>query len=604
MPTKDKYKKIVPIKYTSRDYESIRRDLMEHAKRYYPDTYQDFNEASFGSLMLDTVAYVGDIMSFYIDYQANESFLDTAIEYSNIVRLGKQLGYKLPDSPSSYGKATFYILIPASSTGAGPDTNYIPILRRGSKLKTSGGLPFTLNEDIDFSLSEYEVVVGAVDEDTGVPTSYAIKAYGEVVSGKFVEETFTIGAFERFRRLDLSNANISEITEVSDSEGNVYVEVDNLSQNTVYKEFVNRDTATKDLTQSLLKPVIIPRRFVTDRVGSVKSIVFGHGTDPKLESEPIPDPSNVVMKFHGKNYITDTSFDPTKLIETDKFGIAPANTVISVVYRTNSTAFANVPANRLNIVETPILDYPKPAYEQSTSVRTTIRSSLEITNESPIVGATDIPTTSELKIRIQDHLAAQNRAVTKQDYVSAVYNMPAKFGSIKRCNVIRDPDSLRRNINLYIISMNARGQLTASNSVIKKNLKIWLNSLKMINDTIDILDARIMNLGINFEIIAEPSTNKYDILRLATLKLANRYSEYFEIGRPIYKTDILNELNSVPGLLDVVSVDIVGKSGTRYADTVVDLEAYTSADGRYIDPPENTIFEIKFPEEDVKGAVQ
>ena len=126
--------KLVPINYTSRNFGSIKSDLVDYARRYYPDTYQDFSEASFGSLMLDTVAYVGDILSYYLDYQANESFLETSIETKNIFNLAKQNGYKQKGAPSSTGIVTFYISIPASSDGIGADLNYAPVLKRGASV--------------------------------------------------------------------------------------------------------------------------------------------------------------------------------------------------------------------------------------------------------------------------------------------------------------------------------------------------------------------------------------------------------------------------------------------------------------------------------------
>ena len=122
----------VSIKYTSREFESIKQDLVDYIKRYYPDSFRDFNEASFGALMIDTVAYIGDILSFYIDYQANETFLETAAEYENILKLGKQLGFKFRGAASSVGNAAFYALVPATTTGIGPDQAYMPVLKKGS----------------------------------------------------------------------------------------------------------------------------------------------------------------------------------------------------------------------------------------------------------------------------------------------------------------------------------------------------------------------------------------------------------------------------------------------------------------------------------------
>ena len=179
----DDQKKLLPINYTNRDYQSIRKDLLEIAERFYPDTFQDFSDASFGSLMIDTVAYVGDQLSFYLDYNINEAFLDTAYQYNNVLRHGRIMGYKYTGRPSTYGQAALFILIPASSTGIGPDTSYIPVLKRGSRFTSQNGLNFVLTENIDFSKPEHKVVVARVDETTGAPTYFAIKAYGKVVSG-------------------------------------------------------------------------------------------------------------------------------------------------------------------------------------------------------------------------------------------------------------------------------------------------------------------------------------------------------------------------------------------------------------------------------------
>ena len=155
----DKNKK-VPIRYTSRDFNSIKEDLVSYAKRYYPDTYKDFNKASFGSLMFDTVAYTGDILSFYLDYQVNESFLDTANEFNNVVKLTRQMGYKYKGRPSTFGYVCFYILVPANTTGLGPDTTYVPILKRRTMVAAQNGETYILTEDVDFRHASNEIVVG------------------------------------------------------------------------------------------------------------------------------------------------------------------------------------------------------------------------------------------------------------------------------------------------------------------------------------------------------------------------------------------------------------------------------------------------------------
>ena len=230
------------IKYTSRDFNTIKEDLVDYAKRYYPNTFQDFSEAGFGSLMLDTVSYVGDILSFYLDYSVNETFIDTAIEYDNVLKLGRQMGFKFKGTPISQGQASFYIVVPANAAGNAPDSSYIPTLKKGSSFSSANGVTFTLNEDIAFADPSNEIVVATANTTTGVPTGYAIKASGQVISGELLRETVTVGEYKKFRRIELDGDNVSEIVSITDAEGNDYYEVDYLSQDVIYKSVLNRDT--------------------------------------------------------------------------------------------------------------------------------------------------------------------------------------------------------------------------------------------------------------------------------------------------------------------------------------------------------------------------
>ena len=344
------------IKYTSRDFDSIKRDLLEHAKRYYSDTFKDFNEASFGALMIDTVAYVGDILSFYVDYQVNESYLDSAIEFDNIIRLSRQLGYKYKANPSSYGTVAIYALIPAAATGLGPDTPYLPILKKGTELASKSGNSFLLDEDVRFDDPSNEIVAARTDEDTGLPTFYAVRTYGRVVSGIFGIEKKTLGGFERFKKVEIGNPNVTEIVSVVDSEGNEYFEVDHLSQNTVYKEVVNKGE-NKDTVPSLLRPMIVPRRFVVERRQDKVFLQFGYGSTAEIKNPSVAEPRNVVLQLNGRDYITDRSFDPYKLLQTDKFGIAPANTTLTVVYRSNTAQNVNAAVGSVNKVVNALVEF-------------------------------------------------------------------------------------------------------------------------------------------------------------------------------------------------------------------------------------------------------
>ena len=429
-----RHAKQTPVKYTSREYASIRTDLIEHAKRYYPDTFQDFSEASFGSLMLDTVAYVGDMLSFYVDYQANESFLDTALEYNNIIKLGRQVGYKFQQAAASSGIVAFFIVAPANSDGAGVDDKYLPVLKKGSIVAGKHGNQYTLVEDISFANPKNEIVVGEVNQATGVPTSYAIKAYGTVISGLVAQQTLAIGEFERFLRIGLASSHITEVVRVFDAAGHEYYEVDYLSQDVIYREVTNT-APTGTEVPSLIKPFVVPRRFLTFQERGKTFLQFGYGSEDELDNaERALDSSNITLDLHGKNYVTDQSFDPAKLISTDKLGVGPSNTVLTIVYRVNTNRTTNASAGSITEVSRPTIVFPTKQAINAIQTRKII-ASLEAFNEDPIIGSAALPSTTELKERIRGSFASQNRAVTKQDYITMVYQMPSQFGSIKRCTI-------------------------------------------------------------------------------------------------------------------------------------------------------------------------
>lgn len=595
-------KKTLPIKYTSRDFNSIKEELVEYAKRYYPKTFQDFNEASFGALMLDTVAYVGDVLSFYLDYQVNESFIDTASEYDNVLRLGKQFGFKFNQAQVSYGYVSLYVLVPAVETGLAPDERYMPILRKGSRFTSSEGHTFTLNENVNFSDSKNEIVVARVDSDTGAQTYYAVKARGQVISGELEQEIVEIGEFEKFLKVDLGSSNITEIVSVHDSEGNEYYEVDYLSQNIIYRTITNRGE-DKELVPSVMKALAVARRFTVEQERNRTFLQFGHGSDSEVFNDLVVDPSELLLKVHGKDYTTDKSFDPTNLVANDKFGIAPSNTSLRIVYRVNTTENSNASVDSVNTVSSPIFDFDERASLDGTEIRTVI-DSLEVTNEDRILGDVGLPTIMELKERIKGTFSSQNRAVTKQDYISIIYNMSSEFGSVKKCNVVQDKDSFKRNINIFVVSEDTDGRLITPPIALQENLKTWLNRYRMLNDTIDIIPAKIINFGIDFKIISDINSNKYDVLLNATRELQNSFSRKFDIGESLVITDIAKILNGVRGVVDTIDVEIIPLAGNDYSDVSYDIEKRISADGRFLNVPEDHILELKFASKDIKGSVK
>ncbi len=605
-------KRIIPINYTNREFNSIKEELLDYTKRYYPDTFQDFSEGSFGSLMLDTVAYVGDVLSFYLDYQANESFLETANEYNNILKLGRQMGYRKSGVPVSSGPVALYVIIPADQTAGGvanePDYRYAPVLRRGTKFSTNSGVVFTLAEDVNFNSVNSQAVPAAVDS-FGSPITYAIKAYGQVISGELTSQTISVGEYQRFPRFQLDGSNIVEVVSIVDSDGNDYFEVGSLSQDTVYipvrNNSVNLTTQVAN-TETLfsLKPMAVPRRFITESTQEGYFIQFGAGSSADLTQETFSDPSKVAINLHGRDYISDLSFDPTRLTNGDKLGVAPSNTNLTVVYRINGPRNVNITAKSLASVSDQVFDFNEINTLDSSKIQDVI-SSLEFENEQPIVGSTREDSSQEIKYKAYGSYSSQNRAVTEQDYISLTYNMPAKFGAVKRTAIVKDLNSFKRNLNLYVVSEDELGKLSPTSTAIKNNLKVWLANYKMVNDTIDILDAKIVNFGLNFSIIADNNFNAYEVLSTAIIQLKDYFgAAKMNIGEPIRYGDILRVLKNVDGLLDVVSLNIVRKVGSSYSTAIFNIDQMTTSDGRIVVAPSDVIFELKFPDSDIVGTIK
>jgi hypothetical protein len=595
-------KKKVPIRYTSRDFDSIKKDLVDYAKRYYPDTYRDFSEASFGSLMMDTVAYVGDMLSFYLDYEANEGFLETATEYTNVIKQGEQLGYKFRGATSAHGEVEFYIKAPANSTGLGPDNDYLPILLKGTSVSSADGSTFLLTEDLDFADPANVVIVAEQNSSTGLPTYYAIRAKGTVISGELGTERIKVGDFERFKKVRMTAQNVAEVLSVFDSEGHQYYEVEYLSQDVVYRSIPNRGDSSTNAPAAILKPFTVPRRFMMDRTSFTTFLQFGYGSDSETNISSVADPSEVVLKQFGKSYTSDQSFDPSRLLDTDKFGIAPSNTTLTVSFRKNTVGNTNAAANTINSIVNLKMQF-KDTSSLNNKKKNAVRSSIECDNEDPIVGNVVNPSLEELKVMIGDNFAAQNRAVTQQDYVALSYAMPSQYGGIRRCSIYRDSDSFRRNLNLYVISEDNNGYLVSTNNTIKQNLKTWLGGNKIINDTVDILDAKVINIQIEYVATAEPGTNKFEILQVANTRLKDKYKMKMDIGESFSFDEVYRVLNQTPGIMDVRDVRLKNVFGKGYSSIGYNIRQNTTPDGRLLTVPKNVIIEVKYLDTDIIGTL-
>ena len=408
----------------------------------------------------------------------------------------------------------------------------------------------------------------------------------------------SIGDFVKFRKVKIGPSAIAEVKSVIDSEGHEYYKVDNLSQEVIYINTTN-PTAQSDGIPEIIKPKVVKRRFVCTQDENGTYLQFGYGSDSEITNENIIDPSQAALKMQGKNYITDTAFDPSRLLNLDTLGVGPENTTLRIIYDMNEQDSINIAAGTLNTVSIPIMDFP-PLSDQSSAL--SVRASLEVANDTPIVGNTSIPSSEELRYRTYASKAAQMRSVTKNDYEAYIYMMPSNFGSVKRASIINDPSSTNRRLSAYVISEDQNGRLVQSNSTLKENIKQWLNKNKMLNDNIDIYDAKVVNLGFDYHIIVDPTKDKVEVLNAVQRKLQSELRDKMYIGEPFYLTKIYNIINKVEGVVDTTSVKPKIKIGTNYSSAPVGIDDMKSNDGTYLKAPRNVIFEIKFFETDVRGS--
>jgi hypothetical protein len=584
------------IRYTDKNFNSIKSYISEYARRYYPDTVADFTEASFNALVFDVMALIGDNLSFYLDYQANEGYLDTAIEFNNILKRGKELGYKPQFGYSAYGFVSLYVSVPAASTGLGPDDRYVPTLRKGSLFSSADGKNFILLEDVFFADSP-EIRVGAVST-LGTPVSYILKKVGKVVSGdiKYIEKEIT--TYEDFLKVEISDSNVCEIISVYDSKGYQYYEVPNLAQNIVLQEVM----VEGEDTNVILKPIVTSRRFSVDFNKTLTTLQFGSGSD-SLGTDYVNNPQDTIMDFWGRNYISDINLDPYKLVNNDKFGIAPYNTTLKITYRSNSVDNVNVGVGLLTSISQVSWGFQDTLSLNQGTINN-VTESLTLRNEDIISGSLVTDTVAELKNRIFYIASAQKRAVSIQDYKALAYLMPSRFGGIKRCNIVTNSGTdLKTELNFFVIGLDSEGKLAPVNSITKENLITWLTQYKMMSDRINILDAKVVNLGIDFKILIERGFDRYSVLENCISSLAAYYETVGEVGEYFSTATIYQQLKDINGVIDVTYVRILQKRGGSYSDYGFDINSNFAKDGRYIKCPKNVVFEIRYPYQDIQGSV-
>ena len=617
------------ISYIGKDFGQFRKNLIDFTKQYFPETYTDFNESSPGMLFVELAAYVGDVLSFYADSNLKESLLEQATERGNVYDIAKSLGYNPINSIPAHVTLDVYQLVPAIGTGNSvrPDFNYALSIRPGMQIKQDTGISvFRSLDSIDFGFSSSydttEVTIYESDDVTNLPTYYLLKKSVKAVSGDVKTASFTFTTPVAYDKFVLPDTNIIEIISISETDGDNWYEVPYLAQDTIFESVPNLLENDPDLSPyrdsspSLLKLKKTAKRFVSRlRSDNKLEVQFGAGISDNNDEEIVPNPDNVGNGLAGFRRSVDIDIDPSNFLYTRTYGQAPSNTTLTVTYTTGNGLIDNVAANTLTKINFIEFDNDINSTNNAGLVNF-VKNTVAVSNPAPAVGAKTADTLQDIKNNALANFATQNRLVTREDYIIRSYSMPAKFGSVAKAYIVPDDQLSQQDyqqsrianplaMNMYVLGFNSSKQLTELNLAVKENLKTYLGYYRILTDAVNIKDAFIINIGVQFEISVLSNYNSNEIL----LKCVNAVQDYFNIDRwqinqPIIKSDILNLIGNVTGVQSVIGVTFnnLYDSTLGYSGNTYDLNTATKNGVVYpsLDP---SIFEVKFPNQDIKGRV-
>ena len=596
-------------RYLARDFDSLRANLLEYARQYYPDRLRDFSESSLGGLFLDFAAAVGDNLSFYLDHQYGELNPSTAVEQGNIQRLLNSANVPITGAAPAIVPVTCYVEIPAVTIDGTtqPDPTALPVIKENSTFGATNGVVFTLSEDIDFTAKKSDGTLRAsvtinAKAPNGQIKTFILVASGLCISGNETTENVTVGqTFVPFNQITLSNPHVSTIVSVNDASGNMYYRVDALTNDAVYMNVLNT-ASDNDLAPQTIKVIPAPYRYIvsTDLTSRKTTLTFGGGNAESLQDDIIPDPSSFAISLPYTKTFSRIPINPQQLLQTTTLGVALANTTYNITYRYGGGLNHTVDHDNITSKRQINMFFPG---NPSPGTAGRIRSSLEVNNLIRASGGEDPPTAQDLVQLIPSITNSQERIVTREDLLARVYTIPSNFGRVFRAACRNNPTN-PLSTQLFIISRNQDNQLIISPDSLKTNLAKYLNPYRAISDAIDILDARVIDLTFNFNVLVDPSLNKATVINNALTQLQAFFDiKNFHIDMPIVMSNLTNILFNVPGVMSVNSIKFKNISGIvnnrQYSDVRYDPVANTKAGLMFA--PSGGIFEIRNPSVDITG---
>lgn len=610
------------IKYFNRDFAGLKNLLIDFTKTYFPNTYNDFSPASPGMMFMEMSAYVGDVLSFYLDNQIQETYLQYAKQTQSLYTLAYMLGYRPKVTKPATVNIDFYQQIPSKLSGSTyvPDFDYALVFSENTQIKaTTSTQYFLVQDNVDFttssSIDPTELTVYQVSG--GNPQYYLLKKRRQGISATIQTATFTFGTPEPFSTVSITTPNIIQILDITDSDGNIWYEVPYLGQETVFKPVKNTNVNDPNTYRDTDAPYLltlekVARRFVTRfRSDETLEIQFGSGTTNDVDEIITPNSNNVGIGLPYEQSKLTTAFDPTNFLYTDTYGIAPANTTLTVRYLTGGGVSSNVEAGVLNsLVNTTNVTFANSNLNPTTA--NYIFTTIAVNNPTAADGGGDGDTIEEIRQNTLVAYQSQLRNVTPNDYLVRALSMPSTYGTVAKAYIEPTkastetlPGEIPGTLTLYVLTYDKDKHLRTASETIKQNLSTYLSEYRMVGDSVTIKDGFVINIGVNFEVVVSPNYINSEVLLGCITELQKYFNiDNWQFNQPINLRDLYLLLDQVPGVQTVKTVNIVNKVGTvlGYSEYAYNINTATQNNVIYpsLDP---MVFEVKYPSTDIQGRV-
>ncbi|MBX6361510.1 MAG: hypothetical protein IRZ03_15690 [Acidobacterium ailaaui] len=603
------------IKYYDKDFSSLKQDLINYVKSHFNNPGIDFSYASPANIFLDMAAYVGDLLSFYLDTQIQENFISYATQDRSVYALSYAMGYSPSPVKASNVILDVYMLLPSTGSPSFlPDWRYACIINKNAIIGSvsNPSITFVTTDIVDFSYSSSfdptTISVYQYYSGSNNPQYYLLKKSVRAISGTIKTQTFSFGNPVPYQKVYINDDSIVNIISAVDSDGNNWYKVDYLAQNFVITSILNNPDNNPSYYDeprdaiNLLKYVRAYRRYTGRYINKDQyQIQFGSGIYSYYSQSIVPNPYTIGIGAVNGSGRMNISFDPRNFIYTDEYGVAPSNTDITFTYISSYGFDSNLPTDDIkNIISINVNNFN---YGIDSGSLNYVISSIQFNNSQAATGGGPSDDVEDIKNKAISYLFSQNRAVTKEDYEIRALSMSPEFGLVSKAYATCKTINNKKCIFLYCLSEDANGNFVTLSPVIRRNLINYLNQYKILTDTVVISDPYIINIQIYFEIYVEHSFNSYEVLYDCISFLKSYFdNSNMAINKPIIIYDIISSMSSIKGVRNINNFQIKNVYGGNYSSFSYDIDLATKDEIIYpsLDP---MIFEVKYPDVDILGKV-